>query len=186
VARRAGIAAVLAALAALGVVFSAAGSSVQAARGDFFVPTGRTVTGFGPFSEYPSSDVPALRRAFGAPDGADRRRGGECILRWRSRGITVSASTYGQPIRPCRRGYFIRARLTNRRWHTSKGVHPGSTRAAARRAALRKCTPSKCREHGYVLGVHRSDCAQGLFPGVIAEVRGKRVASLIVYTHGCE
>jgi hypothetical protein len=157
----------------------------RSARAAFLVPTSRTETGFGPFTEAPG-DAPALRTAFGPPNSSRRGRFHSCVLRWHGLGITARVVAYGSTRGPCRNGSFTEARLTKRRWHTASGIHPGSIKAAARRVALRSCR-GRCGGHaGYVLGVHRSDCAPGLFPGVVAEVRAHRVTSLIVYSHGCE
>jgi hypothetical protein len=166
-----------------------AGSRPQqatAARAPHLVPTSRDETGFGPFSESPRNDAHALRAAFGRVTSAHRHGRYNCVLRWRRLGITATVGTYGLVQKPCRNGYFFDALLTKRRWHTAKGVHPGSSEAAARRAALRPCGRYCGVKHGYVLGVHRSDCAAGLYPGVVAAVRRHRVTSLVVLTHGCE
>jgi hypothetical protein len=161
--------------------------SVRAARAAYLVPTSESETGFGHFSETPRSDAVALRRAFGSPSSASRRGAAECILRWRRFGITATVVAYGSLTKPCRRGYFVQARLTKRRWHTASGVHRGVTEAVARRAAVRRCTRARCgTRSGYELGEHRIDCAAGRFPNVIAPVRHGRVTSLVVNTHGCE
>jgi hypothetical protein len=160
---------------------------VRAARAAYLVPTSESETGFGHFSETPRSDAVALRRAFGRPSSASHRGAAQCVLRWRRFGITATVAAYGSLTRPCRRGYFVQARLTRRRWHTDSGVHPGVRAAVARRASVRRCTRARCgTSSAYELGEHRIDCAAGRFPNVIAPVRHGRVTSLVVNTHGCE
>jgi hypothetical protein len=112
---------------------------------------------------------------------------GGCTLRWRAIGLTARTTDYGQPeINPCTTGYFREAILRDRRWHTGRGVHPGSRAAVARRASRRKCTKATCGENGYALGLARSECAAGLFPSVIARVAHGRVTALVVRSRSCE
>lgn len=130
-----------------------------------------------------------LRDAFGAPAHATRSRYG-CHLHWPGIGLWVELTSYGQPVDSCRHGYFVRARLSGDSWHTPSGLRIGSAASRARRQSV--CGPGKLKcfrggtPPGYVLGVHRSDCALGLFPNVIATVGASRVRAFWVYTHTCE
>lgn len=131
-----------------------------------------------------------LRAAFGAPTSTVRRSS-QCFLRWSRSGLWVELTNYGQSRHPCTHGYFVRARLLGTRWHTPRGLRVGSAASAARAQAV--CGPGRpvCRRTpfhapGYVLGVHRIDCAPGRFPNVIASIARGRVSALWVYTHGCE
>jgi hypothetical protein len=156
-----------------------------ATQGKFFVPTGRR-TGFGAFQESPDS-VAALRRAFGAPSTERFGEYDSCVQAWPQLGLVVSLVAFGSSITDaCKEGVFYEARLTDPRWHTATGVHPGGSRASARRASIRRCTRTDCGITGYALELHRTDCALPLVPGVIAHVRGSRVTSLIVRWRGCE
>ncbi len=145
----------------------------------------------GAFSErdYQGDAGRGLRYAFGAPAHATRSRYG-CRLRWPGIGLWAELTTYGQPLDSCRHGYFVRARLSGTSWHTPSGLRIGSAASRARRQAV--CGPGRLKcfrggtPPGYVLGVHRSDCALGLFPNVIATVGSGRVRAFWVYTHTCE
>ena len=163
-------------------------SAASAARDPFVVPVSVGFTGFGPFVERPGENgVRPLVRAFGNPSSTVLQRGGtSCVLRWSARGIRAFVTNYGQPFSPCLRGIFVEARLTDRRWHTTAGVRPGSPESAAREVSKRRCTRDRCGVTGYALGLHPSDCAGGLVPSVIAEVREGKVVALRVYSRGCE
>jgi hypothetical protein len=153
--------------------------------------TAATPATIGPFVEsgHAGDSGVGLRAAFGAPSSAVRRSS-QCVLRWSGIRLWVELTNYGQARNPCTHGYFQRARLLGTLWHTPRGLRVGSTAATARSQAV--CGPGKlrCRQTGYaagyVLGVHRIDCAAGLFPNVIAAVARGRVSALWVYTHGCE
>ena len=175
------------ALALLALAQVATGAP-HAARGRYVVPTSAAQTGFGAFREGTGNDRRALRRAFGRATSTNAHRDNTCTVRWRRLGVTATLGTFGLRRKPCRRGSFLKARLTKRRWHTPNGVRPGSRRAVARRAAVGRCRPGRCEAPGYILGRHRSDCAGRAVPSVIAEIhRGRsRVAALVVLSHSCE
>lgn len=176
---------VLPLLAAVLVSGSAAGVAA-AARDPFLVPVSENATGFGPFREGGTrSSAAALRAAFGRPTAVLRHGDARCTLRFRAVGVVAHLTTFGQDLNPCTRGYFANARLSDRRWHTSAGIRPGSRERAARRASKRLCGDA-CEFPGYVLGLHRSDCAGRLVPSVVAQVRDGRVVALRVLTRGCE
>lgn len=156
------------------------------ASGEFFVPTGKR-TGFGAFREAPDS-VAALRRAFGPPASEEVSQYRTCIQRWPATGITVTLIAFGEASDPCVDGTFVEARLVDPRWHTASEVHPGGSRASAKRASLRRCRHATigCGVTGYALELHRTVCSPVLSAGVIAHVRGGRVLSLIVRWRSCE
>jgi hypothetical protein len=174
------------ALAAAALLVSAA--AAHAARAPFLVPVSAGATGFGPFVEKPGANgVRPLVRAFGNPSSTVLQDGGSvCILRWSALGIRANVTNFAQPFSPCLRGIFSQARLTDRRWHTSAGIHPGSSERAAKAVSKRRCTRERCGVTGYALGLHPSDCAGGLVPSVIAEIRNRKVAALRVNSRGCE
>lgn len=176
---------VLLAAASMCMVLALVGPAAASASGHFFVPTGKR-SGFGPFQESTDS-VAALRRAFGPPasEEADEEYR-SCIQRWPLLGLRVTLVSFGEVADACGSGTFYTARLTDPRWHTATGVHPGGSRATARRAAVRRCRASSCGATGYALEMHHTDCAMALSPGVIAHVRGRRVVSLIVDWRICE
>jgi hypothetical protein len=162
------------------------GPAAAASRDAFLVPVSAAATGFGPFREggtQPSAS--ALRKAFGKPTAIVRNSAQLCTYRWRAIGVVAHLTTYGQPIDPCTKGYFVNARLSDRRWHTAAGIRPGSSERAARRASKRSCGDA-CEFAGYVLGLHPSDCAGARVPSVVAQVHDGRVVALRVLTHGCE
>jgi hypothetical protein len=160
--------------------------AVAAARDPFLVPVSASATGFGPFSEGGSlSSRAALRAAFGMPTTTLRNGKDQCTMRWKAVGVVAHLTTYGQPVNPCTQGSFVNARLSDKRWHTNAGIRPGSTERAAQRVSKRSCGDA-CEFPGYVLGLHRSDCAAAQVPSVVAEVRDGKVSALRVLTHGCE
>jgi hypothetical protein len=177
--------AVVGATLALGQVAIAA---PHAAREAHVVPTSAAQTGFGAFHEGTGNDRRALRRAFGRATSTNRHGNDTCTIRWRRLGIRVTLVTFGLRKKPCRRGSFLEARLTKRRWHTPAGIRRGSSRAAARRASVGRCRPGRCAAPGYTLGRHPSDCAGRRVPSVIAEIHRarSRVSALVVLTHSCE
>jgi hypothetical protein len=89
---------------------------------------------------------------------------------------------------PCDGGLFGRAQLTSSIWHTSNGISPGNRAKKARKKAVARCGTGLryCGSKGYILSTHKSECAGGRVPSVIARVRHGRVSSLIVNTSGCE
>jgi hypothetical protein len=179
--------AIMALLAAAGICTALAlvVPAAASASGRFFVPTGKR-SGFGPFQESADS-VAALRRAFGPPASEEvDEEYRSCIQRWPQLGISVTLVSFGEVADACGSGTFYSARLTDPRWHTATGVHPGGPRSAARRAALRRCGARSCGATGYALEMHHTDCALTRSAGVIAHVRGRMVVSLIVDWRGCE
>jgi hypothetical protein len=159
----------------------------QGPGGDFFVPTGQR-GGFGQFHDGRSSAA-ALRYAFGAPTSERVDSSGyTCTFSWPEIGVVAELVSFGSAGYPCDEGVFVSARLTDPRWHTATGVHPGGPRGAARRAALRRCAHDTigCGITGYALELHRTDCASGLTAGVIAHTRGARVVFLTVRWRACE
>jgi len=173
------------AVAAAAIACLPAGSAAAASRHPFLVPVSAAATGFGPFREGGTqSSASALRQAFGKPT-AIVKNSARCTYRWKAVGVVAHLTTYGQPIDPCTKGYFVNARLSDRRWHTGAGIRPGSSERAARRASKRSCGDA-CEFAGYVLGLHPSDCAGAQVPSVVAQVHDGRVVALRVLTHGCE
>jgi hypothetical protein len=181
--RRFALAVVVAGAALAATLAPAAG----AARDPFLVPVSATATGFGPFVEKPGDNgVRPLVRAFGNPSSTVLQNASSCVLRWTALGVRAQVTNFGQAFSPCLRGIFTQARLTDRRWHTRAGVRPGSPESAAKAVSRRRCTRDRCGITGYALGLHRSDCAGGLVPSVIAEIRTRKVAALRVNSRGCE
>lgn len=141
---------------------------------------------FGAFEEGGEYDGSRLETLFGPP-ATQKRRGYTCTKRWPSLGMRVELVRYDDA-EPCDSGGFLMATLTSSRWHTSSGVYPGGPASRARKAARRRrCTKQSCnRRRGYVLALHRSECAPGRYPGVIAETRGRKVRRIVVLTYSCE
>jgi len=177
----------LVAVVAYAAVATVLAPAAGAARDPFVVPVTAGKTGFGPFVEKPGSNgVRPLVRAFGDPSSTVLQNASACVLRWSAPGIRAQVTNFGQAFSPCRRGIFSQARLTDRRWHTSAGVRPGSPESAAKVVSERRCTRDRCGITGYALGLHPSDCAGGLVPSVIAEIRDRNVVALRVNSRGCE
>lgn len=157
----------------------------------FVVPVTRSRSGFGPFREGAGSESASkLRSVYGKPSRTARIHQYGCRMHWPRIGLVVRLTTYGLAEGPCTNGFFEGASLTDRRWHTSSGVHPGSRARLAKRHAVRNCLHSdsyKCLgAKGYVLGLHPSECAAGLYPTVMAQVKHGRVRTLEVFKHSCE
>jgi hypothetical protein len=176
------------ALTALLVVALACAASATAGaepRDAFLVPVSAEHTGFGTFREGGTrTSAAALRFSFGQPTRTVKGRT-RCTFHWKAIGVVAHLTTYGQRIDPCKKGYFVNARLSDERWHTFAGIRPGSSERAARRRSKRSCGDA-CEFPGYVLGLHPSDCAGGQVPSVVAQVHDGRVVALRVLTHGCE
>ena len=160
--------------------------ALAATRDPFLVPVSAKATGFGPFREGGSqTSRAALRAAFGKPTAVVKNSSSQCTLRWKAVGVVAHLTTFGQGTDPCGKGTFVNARLSDKRWHTSAGIRVGSSERAAQRVSKRSCGDA-CEFPGYVLGLHRNDCAAARTPSVIAQVHDGKVVALRVLTHGCE
>ena len=162
--------------------------AVAAARDPFLVPVSAKATGFGPFREggTPTSRGGAAQRrsARRRPVVKNSKRPVHAALEGgRRRRAPDDVRPADRPV--CRQGYFVNARLSDKRWHTSAGIRPGSTERAAQRVSKRSCGDA-CEFPGYVLGLHPNDCAGAQTPSVIAQVHDGKVVALRVLTHGCE
>jgi hypothetical protein len=152
---------------------------------DFLVPVGPKTGGFGPFRGTGSDLTPSdAVDAFGEPDSIDEGDGG-CDLRWNGLGIRANFFTFGGGDH-CIDGTFQEARLTDERWHTKNGIHPGSSERRTRNYSKRTCRKSTCGATGYALGLFRNECAATKSPTVIATIRESRVKALLVRWRGCE
>jgi hypothetical protein len=152
--------------------------------GAFLVPTGKR-TGFGAFQEGPHAAA-RLRHALGPPTQEKEGAFANCRMTWERLGVALELDAPANARDACAVGTFAFARLTDPRWHTPSGVHPGSTRASAEAAALLRCHAGTvaCGATGYALELFR-DCAGHLFAGVIAHPRGNRITALNIYSRRC-
>lgn len=148
--------------------------------GAFRVPTGER-TGFGAFQEGPHAAA-RLRHALGPPTEEKAGAYSNCRMTWERIGVAVELEAPDDAKNACAAGTFVFARLTDPRWHTPSGVHPGSSRASAEQASLLRCHASTyaCAATGYALELHR-DCSGHLFAGVLAHPRGNKIAALNVF-----
>jgi hypothetical protein len=163
------------------------------ADGGFLVPTHPSVTGFGKFREGLRPKQPdALKHLYGAPSARHKTPGeyfSTCTLVWREIGLAAVFSDYpyGPEVNACTEGYFVRARLTDARWHTPGGIGPGDGEDAARRQARGRCSRPFCgARRNVILGFHRSACGPELFTGVVAIFKRGKVSSLVVRSHICD
>ena len=180
------------ALAAL----AAAPAAAQAGDDDrFLVPVGKSASGFGAFEQRAGdgNDVPELLETLGPTSSRERSRGGTtCVLRWKAIGVTATVVQFGAAdppaVSPCRNGMWTFAKLTDRRWHTRRGVRPGSSERAARRAArgCRTLRGERCALRPVTLDTFVAECGGVEIPAVRAVVRKARVAWLEVRWRGCE
>jgi hypothetical protein len=169
--------------------------SGRAPDGSFLVRTGERQSGFGPFTESldgSESGADRLRAAFGPPTRSGDVSERSCELIWSDLGIRASLAAFGSTHNPCRNGTFTEAILTDKRWHTPDGVRIGSSKRKAKRKSIHTCDSTKftggiyCPTTGYVFGTHRTDCAQGRSPNVMAHTSRRRVLTLLVFWHSCE
>jgi hypothetical protein len=90
-----------------------------------------SVRALGPFHPHHNPRYAAAIRAFGYPDTErDLDAGNTCIVRWKSRGLTISFANYGgydacDPDQGLAQWASI-ARPTRARWFTSRGLRLGS------------------------------------------------------------
>lgn len=167
---------------------SSAFSVTQATyQGPFNVKTGGDA-GFGAFTEKFSATVPTVKglyTAFGKPNRVTNVSTGGCDLSWTAIGVRAEIATFGVAHGCQTNGTFTGAFLSDKRWTTPQGIHPGSSAADAS-AAGTFCPKRKCGRAGYTFGSHLSGCGPGRIPNVIAPVRGGKVPYLLVLSHGCE
>jgi hypothetical protein len=147
----------------------------------------------GNFTETWQGDDPAnLDAAFGpSTSHTFTLQGFGCKKKWSPLGMTVEFWIFGgaQHDNPCTKGLFGRARLTKSIWHTHNGISPGVSARKAKKVAVAKCGDAPrhhCGASGYILSVHRADCAGGNVPSVVARIHHGKVSSLVVNTTGCE
>lgn len=142
----------------------------------------------GAFEEDWSSDAWQFETYFQPPSSSKPGRYSTCTKKWPALGMTVDFWAFGDVTDACGDGLFGRALLTSKIWRTGKGVGPGSSARKARRRSIGRCGAKySCQgTTGYVMSVHRSECAGGSYPTVIARTKGRRVSSLIVNTTFCE
>jgi hypothetical protein len=147
----------------------------------------------GQFTETWQGDDPAnLDAAFGpSTSHTYTRQGLGCKKQWSPIGMRVEFFVVWDPHHAdaCKKGLFAQARLTSQIWHTHNGISPGVSASKARKVAVAKCGDAlrhHCGASGYILSVHRADCAGGNVPSVVARIHHGKVSSLVVNTTGCE
>lgn len=147
----------------------------------------------GNFTETWQGDDPEhLDSAFGpSTSHTYTLQGFGCKKTWSPIGMKVEFWIFGGAVHPdaCTDGLFGRAQLTSSIWHTHNGISPGVKASKAKKVAVAKCGDAPrhhCGASGYILSVHRADCAGGNVPSVVARVHNGKVSSLIVNTTGCE
>jgi hypothetical protein len=177
--RTAGLLALAAALC-FALMAPASGAPRIDRSGFFLVPTVSQRAEFGAFRQGPHAAA-RLRRALGTPTEEKAGAFGNCRMTWERIGVAVELNAPERARHVCAAASFGFARLTDPRWHTASGVHPGSTRAAAERVSVLRCHASSvsCDATGYALGLYR-DCSGHLFTSVIAHPRGNKIIALNV------
>jgi hypothetical protein len=160
--------------------------TVACPRPSYAVGLGKRHARLGPFVDGGEFDADRIELLFGEPATTRRVSDSLCRKRWPRLGMTAEFVVFGfDDGGPCSAGSFFRAVLTARRWRMPNGVHPGGAARAARRSS-RRCTHRRCGVAGYGFALHRSECAPGRYPGVIAQTSRGRVRRLIVYKRWCE
>jgi hypothetical protein len=152
----------------------------------YLVKTWSSAATLGAFVEEGEYDGARLENYFGPP--SKRKRGSylTCVKHWSSIGLTVKLGALDPDADSCDAGRFLSAILKSRRWHTPSGVRLGEPARKAASASVGGCTIALCRTNGYILSRHRSQCALGRFPSVVADTGGGRVRRLLVFSHFCE
>jgi hypothetical protein len=168
---------------ALAVIASAAVAAVgvQAAVPAYVIQGDRVVGGL-VVARATAADA---RGRFGAPT-ATRSRGVSCTITWRGLGLTLGLLDFGG--RGCVRGVVVTATVTNRpSWRTAVGLRVGDSVARLERLYPRASVHAGAPA-GYWL-VTRRRCAEaggGAFPGLLARMRARRVAVLVMTAGVCE
>ncbi len=135
----------------------------------------------------PPRALEEMQSVFGAPDSVTRdTRLGVCKATWNGLGIRARFTNFdSKNLDVC--AVFQQAKLTDKRWHTSK-VSVGDSERRAREAAV-SCRSPRCSTlgapAGYALGTRSVECASRDVPTVLATVKDKRVSALYVFTDGC-
>lgn len=161
--------------------------TVACPRPGYLVGLGRRHARLGPFVDDGLYDAGRIESLFGRPASVGRASGYLCRKRWPRLGMTAEFVVVGtDEADPCDAGLFNRAVLTDRRWHTPDGVRPGGPARRAARHGERRCTRATCGVEGFGFALHRSECALGRYPAVIAETAHGRVRRLVVHKRWCE
>jgi hypothetical protein len=128
------------------------------------------------------SATPAQAAAAYGPPTALRRSGTTCTGRWH--GASLSLGFLSFDANPCASGILVRAVATDRRWHTSRGLRIGDSRARLRALYPR----ATAHRDGWWL-VRRHACAEvggQAFPGLLARMSHRRVAGFVVTAGICD
>lgn len=160
--------------------------TVECPRPGYLVGLGTRHARLGPFVDDGPYDANGIELLFGEPASTRREQSSLCRKRWPRLGMTVDFVVFGSDDDPCEAGYFARAVLTAHRWHTPDGVRPGGSARQAAHHSSRRCTRDRCGITGYGFALHRSECAPGRYPGVIAQTGQGRVTRLLVFMRWCE
>ncbi|MFL5816624.1 MAG: hypothetical protein ACJ76L_03385 [Conexibacter sp.] len=160
--------------------------TIACSRPSWTVGLGKRHARLGPFVDGGEYDADRIELLFGRPSTTRASDGFRCTKRWPKLGMTAEFVVFGTDADPCQAGMFSRATLTGSRWHTSEGVRVGGSARKAARRSRRTCTRDRCGVAGYGYALHRSECAGGTFPAVIAQTARGRVRRLIVFARWCE
>lgn len=129
-----------------------------------------------------------VKKLFGAPSTSHLTSSRSCGQRWKDARLTVTFFTFEE--KPCARGVALIVTVTGRTaWRTAVGLRVGDSAARLRslypKARLRTGFQL---ESGYWL-VTRQICAEvggGDYPGLMARMKGGRVAALVARSSVCD
>ena len=129
-----------------------------------------------------------VKKLFGAPSTSRVTSPRTCGQSWKGARLTVTFFTFEQ--KPCARGVALIVTVTGRAaWRTAVGLRVGDSATRLRslypKAQLRT---GFAGESGYWL-VTRQVCAEvggGAYPGLLARMKGGRVAALVARSSVCD
>ena len=129
------------------------------------------------------------RAAFGAPSAVHEQSAQTCVARWRSIRLKMTFLAFGGGA--CRSGGLVTAVATSRSaFRTAVGLRVGDSTARLRRlypqAAFRTDPYRPWTAYWLVPRRTCNEVGRLPYPGLLARVRGGRVAALVAQTTACD
>ena len=129
-----------------------------------------------------------VKKLFGAPSTSRVTSSQSCLQSWKGARLAVTFFTFEG--KPCVRGAALAVTVTGRTaWRTAVGLRVGDSAARLRRLYPRaRLRTGLAGDSGYWL-VTRRVCAEvggGAYPGMLARMKGGRVAALVSRSSVCD
>lgn len=129
-----------------------------------------------------------VKKLFGAPSTSRVTSSQSCLQSWKGARLAVTFFTFEG--KPCVRGAALAVTVTGRTaWRTAVGLRVGDSAARLRRLYPRaRLRTGLAGDSGYWL-VTRQVCAEvggGAYPGLLARMKGGRVAALVARSSVCD